>query len=273
MRRREAAAALVEACADLIEALSLKARHRERLRMEKALQPKIAKAFRAQGRAFLKGFAATKPLLQEAIREDDWEPIWDRAAEATRQLFVGPIDDWTKAALAAGARRVIKEVEAGIGFDLKNPRAVAYLKDRAAERVSMVEDTTKAQIRSIIVKGQEAGQSWEQIARSLRDRFKEFAVGKPQAHVDSRAHLIAMTEIGEAYTEGNLQGAQELQDVGLQMEKSWSTVGDDRVSDGCLANAADGWIPLAQAFSSGHQRPLRFPGCRCDLLTRRKRDK
>ena len=39
-------------------------------------------------------------------------------------------------------------------------------------------------------------------------------------------------------------------------------------SDGCDENAAAGWLPLAAAFPSGHQRPLRFPGCRCDLLMR-----
>jgi len=40
---------------------------------------------------------------------------------------------------------------------------------------------------------------------------------------------------------------------------SWSTVGDERVSDGCIANAAVGWIPVDQLFPSGHQHPTPVP--------------
>ena len=106
----------------------------------------------------------------------------------------------------------------------------------------------------------------------IRDRFEEFAVGKPQLHIESRAHLIAVTEVGEAYSAGSLAAGEALEEAGVAMEKSWSTVGDDRVSAGCLGNEDAGWIPLNDDFPSGHQRPLRFPGCRCDLLMQAKED-
>ena len=80
-----------------------------------------------------------------------------------------------------------------------------------------------------------------------------------------------MTEIGDAYAEGNLIVAQELAAAGIEMEKAWSTVGDDKVSELCAGNEAQGWIPLEDAFQSGHQRPLGHPGCRCDLRTRREK--
>jgi hypothetical protein len=95
-------------------------------------------------------------------------------------------------------------------------------------------------------------------------------MGMPQQHIDSRAHLVAVTETGNAYAEGQLEVAQELAAAGIEMEKAWITVGDDRVTEGCRENEAAGWIGLDDPFPSGHQRPLRFPGCRCDLLTRRK---
>ena len=91
----------------------------------------------------------------------------------------------------------------------------------------------------------------------------------PQRHLRDRAELIAVTEIGQAYIDGQLDQAERLAARGARLEKSWLTVGDDRVSDGCRGNADQGWIPLAQAFSSGHTGPLRFPGCRCALQTRR----
>jgi len=65
-----------------------------------------------------------------------------------------------------------------------------------------------------------------------------------------------------------MAGGFDLDAVGLGMEKYWSTMRDDRVSDGCIENEDAGWIDLAKNFPSGHVRPLRFPGCRCDLLQR-----
>ena len=64
--------------------------------------------------------------------------------------------------------------------------------------------------------------------------------------------------------------AQDLADHGIEMEKQWSSMKDDKVSDGCNANELDGWIPISQPHSSGDMHPLRFPGCRCDELYRRK---
>jgi len=118
----------------------------------------------------------------------------------------------------------------------------------------------------------EQGWSYNKTARILSDRYEQFAIGKPQLHIESRAHLIAITESGNAYEEGRLQTAKWMQAQGLDMEHFWLNVGDDRVSDGCLANTAAGWIPLDQPFPSGHMRPLRFPGCRCRSLNRRKPD-
>lgn len=108
------------------------------------------------------------------------------------------------------------------------------------------------------------------MAREISSRFEEFAVGKPQQHIDSRAHLVAVTETAEAYEEGNRIAAKQIQQQGITMEKFWLTVKDNRVSDGCDENMDAGWIGIDEAFPSGHQRPPRFPGCRCDTLYRRK---
>jgi hypothetical protein len=97
------------------------------------------------------------------------------------------------------------------------------------------------------------------------------AVGKPQQHIDSRAHLIAVTELGNAFEDGSLGAARRMAAMGLEMEKKWLTVGDQRVSEGCRTNQAAGWIPIDRPFPSGHDRPLRFPGCRCTAQYQRKR--
>jgi uncharacterized protein with gpF-like domain len=136
--------------------------------------------------------------------------------------------------------------------------------------VTKINDTTRDYLQTIITQATDEGWSYQRTAEAITDRYKEFAIGKPQEHIDSRAHLIAVTETGNAYAEGNLIVAKDLQDAGITMEKAWSTVGDNKVTAECQANEDQGWIPLQDEFLSGHQRPLRFPGCRCDLLTRVK---
>jgi len=136
--------------------------------------------------------------------------------------------------------------------------------------VTKITETTREFINTIMVQSANEGWSYDQTAEALTQRFQEFAIGKPQSHIDSRAHLIAVTEAGNASLEGQMIVARDLQDAGIEMEKSWSTVGDDKVTEGCLENEAAGWIALNKEFPSGHMRPLRFPGCRCDLQTRMK---
>lgn len=152
-------------------------------------------------------------------------------------------------------------------FNLENPRAVEYARQRAAEAISEINATTRREVRKIIVEGLETGMSPAQVAQRLADKFIQFAVPRPGKRIPNRATLIAVTEMANAYCDGILQLGQELQQSGIVMVKHWLTVGDDRVSDGCRQNEEAGWIAIDAAFPSGHQRPPRFPGCRCDLLT------
>ena len=260
------------AALDLLEAaVTRKAAARRRAAAERKLQAAMAKAFRAQGRAFVRELSVVRGSypIAEAARWGDWVEKFTAAVNKTVQFFVGPIEAATTTAILLGARVVLGSVRASVGFDIANPRAVAWLAENpAAARVTMINETTRDYIRTVVERAVEDGANYNEMARRITERYEEMAVGKPQLHIDSRAHLIAVTEVGEAYSAGNLMAGQTLEDAGLPMEKAWDTTGDARVSDGCAANAAAGWLPLADAFPSGHQRPLRFPGCRCDMLMR-----
>lgn len=154
-------------------------------------------------------------------------------------------------------------------FSLSNPRATAYLMQHGAELITGIDETTRATIHNILVRGSQEGWSYDTTAKAITEQFPEFAAGTPYKHIRSRAHLVAINESANAYGEAELQQALELQGRGMDMEKFWLNVGDDRVSDGCLANTAAGWIPVDQAFPSGHMRYPRYPGCRCCMLQRR----
>jgi len=81
-----------------------------------------------------------------------------------------------------------------------------------------------------------------------------------------------------AWEEKTLNQAQDLQSAGLPMEKKWLSVGDKSVGNKpaacgiCLANDNVGWIPIDDAFPSGHMHPLAHTGCRCCLLTQWAQD-
>ena len=260
-------AALVQ----LQEALTKQRIAKERGRLERKLQAAMAKAFRAQGKAFIAQLGTVKGSypIQEAAKWGSWADKFDAAAKKTIALFTGPIDSATTQAILIGAKAVIGTVKAGIAFDLKNKRAIAYLKaNPAAQKVTGINETTKTYIRTVVDQAIEGGWSYNKLAEAITERFEQFAVGKPQEHIDSRASLVAVTEVGQAYCEGNLMAGRELQDAGVGMEKKWDDSGDGKVSQGCLENSGAGWIPLDDAFPSGDDRPLRFPGCRCDLLMR-----
>lgn len=269
-----------------LEAVSVAQKWRKLGRLQGGLERAMAAAFRAQGRAFVQEFSQLRPRfdealrqryltrrqraqLREAITESDWFSLFDAAAQQTLTMFLSPIQETAQAALLMGAADLIAQVGVDVAFNLRNPRAVAYLDAHGAELVTRINETTRSDIKRIVTQAVDEGWSYNRTAREITNRYQEFAVGKPQLHIDSRAHLVAVTESGMAYEEGSAIVVRDLQDAGLQMEKSWLTVGDDRVSDGCRANQAEGWIPMSQAHQSGHMQPLRFPGCRCTELYRR----
>ena len=290
-------AVLVEALDRLLEA-SMQVVREERLApIERRLERNITQAFRAEGRAFMRGFAHLNDPSKFPLDEAQWMRYLVAAQAETLPLFTAALDPAVKEALMAGVLSTAESLPGamptteslreavdipvvvdwlvnmavtvlGIRFDLRNPRAVAYLEEHAAALVTRIDETTRDYIRTVIVEGASVGASYNEMAKRLIERYKEFAIGKPQKHIDSRAHLIAVTEVGEAYSRGNYIVGEGLRDAGLQMEKSWDTVGDDRVSAGCRENEAAGWIPFDATFPSGHLRPLRFPGCRCALLMR-----
>lgn len=228
----------------------------------------VSNVFHAQGAAF----------AAEAERFPDG-PVDPARIESAVNVAVAAGDDQLRVAAERaageawliGAEDMARRLNIDITFNLDDPAARAYIRRVGADLVTRVDDTTRTRLRGLIVDGTNNGWNYNQIAQSIIGQFGEMAVGKPQQHIDSRAHLIAVTELGNAFEDGSLGAARQMEAMGLEMEKKWLTVGDTRVSDGCRDNQAEGWIPLNQQFRSGHDRPLRFPGCRCTALYQQKR--
>lgn len=138
-------------------------------------------------------------------------------------------------------------------------RAARYSKQRTGELIGKnargtgeLAETTRKRIRANITKGLTDNVGRREIERMLETDFGFSA---------ERAELIAGTEIAQANSVGSHEGLLEAQASGLQMEHSW--VCEEDACEICLANEAQGWIPLEEPFASGDLHPVAHPNCRC----------
>lgn len=264
---------VVDRMTRLVEALTFVGKQRRLKKHERTLSKALAPLFVKQGRAVLKALvplkgqitqaAVIEARLSEALDDDIGSAI-DRALAGTADDMAEAIETTAKAAMTTGAGATAGDlgVTLATSFAVKNPDAAAYLAEYGANRVTQLSEETRRVIRELITRAIDMGKSYNRIAREIVDAFGDMS--------KKRAKLIAVTEAGNAYEHGSQAVAADMQREGLTMEKSWLTSNDDKVTPECMANQRQGWIPIKDTFASGHERPLRFPGCRCTALYRRK---
>lgn len=153
-----------------------------------------------------------------------------------------------KAAALATAAAPLK-----MRFDVSNPLAVKWAKEHAAELATQISDTTEQAIRDAVAKAVESGDLSAAI-----DEI-ETAVGD-----DTRAELIARTEIMTAANEGQRQAWDQAAEAGFlsgDERRVWIAAGD-----ACpLCDALDGEeTDLGGSYSGdGGDGPPLHPNCRC----------
>ena len=261
---------IMEALGLFLEAVAGIEKTKALIPIEKKLEKDMQAIFAKQERIFLAGLERYRSRFEEALGPEEVDAIMTAVGIETAAELGTAIESAGSSAMVAAAEHRIAEVGVDIAFDLKNPRAAKWLVDNAALKVTQINDVTKARMAGILHGAVEEGWSYDRTAKAIQTRWSEFRIGKPQLHIQSRAHLVAVTESANAYEAGNKLVIDEMTAVGLEMEKKWLTVGDDLVSEECDANQGEGWIPADQAHRSGDMHPPRFPGCRCDELYRRK---
>ncbi len=282
---------LVPALTRFLEANQAIRRDRLVARRRKGLETAVAAAFKKQGRLFLRSLgqlkgrfndnakrvkeAAGNGRLRESISPADWLPYWDAAARDARLDMADPLQLAILDMMILGGGDLIaglgiaaaEQEELGISWNLENPRALQYAVQHAAAQVTKINDTTRSYLNAMIGQAVDEGWSYDRLSDAIGDRFTEFATGGP----NPRSRRVAVYELGDAYEEGNLIAAKELQAVGLEMEKKALTAGDDRVRPSHKGNAGAGWIPIDSPFPSGDMRFPSDPGCRCTTLYRRRK--
>lgn len=250
---------------------------KEAVNLEKAM----SKAFAIQAKIVAKTFDASyRSYFQEAAEIDD-DPIFTPAEMESVEVMSAALEEAEKSMLETGGKALIATAALETSFDLKNPRAVQYLKEHGADLVAKLNETTRDDMRHVLEYARENGWSYDKTAKAIQERYKgyydagswwNFDSPRPQGHINTRAHLIAVTESGNAYSAGEWMVAKGMIDAGLPMEKRWVAASDERDCEICDGNAAEDWIPAEDAFSSGDDYPLAHPACRCDAQYRRAED-
>ncbi len=216
--------------------------------------------------------AIPKGVFSESAADEFAADFMDDTADVyaiTMEAVEKPLTAAVSSALAIGIKDTIADFGADVSFDLDNPRAVSYLEEHGAALVSKIDGETRDQVQRIVTEGVRNGDSYNTTAKALSDKYEQFAVGKPQEHIDSRAHLIAVTEASHAYEKGNREGVQSLVDAGIAMEKAW-IITTGNVCDACGGNAEVGWIPYEEDFPDGSIGVEdSHPACRCATEYRR----
>ncbi len=235
-------------------------------------RPAAAAFFRAQGRMVMRELRSVKSLSARELAGnriilDKFDRIWsDIKTRTTPDLKKLVTAMEAEGLLMGGTNFGLAMVGPfpDITFNLANPRAVAWYQQHGGSLsyIEEIQTTTADEIKGIVSRGLDEGRSYTAIASEIGDRFASYT--------GHRARLIATTETGEAYEAGNQLFAKSIIDEGVELEKRWNNSGDDKVTEGCLRNSADGWIPFDELHTSGHEHPLRFPGCRCWETYRRK---
>jgi hypothetical protein len=221
--------------------------------------------------------AAGDGRLTEALSWSDWEYLINQVLFGDHPGGVGAlrdiIADGRTTAYAVGAEGLLAELglaQLGLRIGVGSAEAVAHARQVAARQVTRINDTTRAELRTLITQAVEHGWSWNRTAEAISERYKEFA-GRPlfpSKTYKSRAEMVAAYEIGDAYEAGGAAQAQRAAEEGVSLQKAWLNAGDARVRHAHRDNAAAGWLPLDAVFPEGVQRPPTDPGCRCALMYR-----
>ena len=137
-------------------------------------------------------------------------------------------------------------------FSHANTRAAEYAKDRSAELVTDIDESTRKMLRTKIAAGLEAGAMREDIIDSIMDS-DIFSV--------ARATLIADTEVAMANGAGAQAGRDEAVKAGVRLKKIWVT--DSDPCPICEENADAGPIDNDEEFPSGDMAEVAHVRCLC----------
>jgi hypothetical protein len=150
-----------------------------------------------------------------------------------------------------GAAAVLGK-QMGLGALTIEDEASRYLRDNSLTRLTGdISNASINRLRDAIADAWDAGGSYNQIVDAIRSTFADFS--------DTRAGMVAQTEVNDAYSQGRLRTAAL---AGFD-EKAWDP--DGEACEICMGNVDAGWIGIDEDFPSGDPAPTAHPNCDCSI--------
>lgn len=149
-----------------------------------------------------------------------------------------------------------------MSFDIQNPAVLEYMRNFREIQLSnfawSISYTTKNAVIGELRKWVSERLSYTEIAKNI-------SALEPSIFSRSRSKLIAVREVGNAYEHGNYIPMYEAQQNWLTVKKYRRTSHDDRVTERCRENEAEGWVWLNHVWGSWDSETPRNsnPRCRC----------
>jgi len=194
----------------------------------------------------------------------DIENILDPILATFSETLESTLDGQLSEVYISGQAEMITwgKTKGGVPIAYEGPpisAAIDWAEKHSATLVKGLDEETKKRLAHTISQGIENKRGIPGLSRDIRNTFGDMS--------KYRSELIARTETANALSQSSLDS---MNDMGIE-GKEWITAGDDRVSDECLGNEAEGVIPVGNAFSSGVMAPPEHPDCRCTIAPARLR--
>ncbi len=232
------------------------------IRLKNRLAKVLEKYFRNLEKAF--PYSKLDSLYNkyvESIRSDT-RAILDPLLAVFDTTLKAEIEDQMAEIYLSGRAEMITwgKTKGGIPIAYEGPpirSAIEYARIHSARLVKDMSETTKQRLALHISDGIKSKRGIPGLARDIRTQFDDMT--------KFRSQMIARTETADALSQASLE---TMEDMGID-GKEWVTVGDSDVSDECLANEAQGVIPVGDTFTSGVSAPPQHPNCRCAVAPAR----
>lgn len=217
---------------------------------------------------------------------------FDRLETAQKEIQ-GMYQVLMEAGASLAVERAKEMARVDLSFDIFNPQAIDFIRERGANLVVEIDNSIRESIRSIISRGVTRGYSVDNMAKEIirnigltkrqslavlnyKERLIAEKVRNVEAKVEAyskrlleyRAENISRTETLTAVNEGQrqawLQGKERLRGY----LREWIATEDERVCEDCLAMSGEK-APLDGVYSNGTSGPPLHPQCRCtEILVR-----
>ena len=165
--------------------------------------------------------------------------------------------------MTAGATATLARLGSDIVFDPTIDPVQEFIKDKAFANSLMVNETTDKVLRKALADGLAEGQGVDQVKKRIKEIF--------EYSKESRARMIAQTEMIGAVNKGGIEGSKQ---SGVVWGNQWVGSLDSSIREEHEAMTAnEEAVPLGETFSNGCEYPGDQGGdaastinCRCTLL-------